>query len=79
MGLPAESFRNQLAKLQNQVQNNQWDNFLSSKEMFVKLQRFYEHQIKLLQGYEKKATQLENDIGLLKSWIDILQEIIDII
>jgi len=47
--------------------------------MFTKLQRFYEHQIKLLQGYEKDATQLANDTKLLNSWIDILQDIIDIL
>jgi hypothetical protein len=79
MGLPAESFKNQLEILQNQIQNNQWDSFLSRKDMFVKLQRFYEHQIKLLQSYEKDAVRLENDTKLLKSWIDILQEIIDIV
>ena len=79
MGLPAESFKKQLEALQNQIQNHQWDNFLSSKDMFTKLQRFYEHQIKLLQGYEKDATQLANDTKLLNSWIDILQDIIEIL
>ena len=79
MGLPTESFKKQLEALQNQIQNHQWDNFLSSKDMFTKLQRFYEHQIKLLQGYEKDATQLANDTKLLNSWIDILQDIIEIL
>ena len=43
--------------------------------MFIKLQRFYEHQKELLRGYEKDAAQLAKDIELLDSWIDILQEI----
>ncbi len=79
MGLPAESFKKQLEALQIQIKNHQWDNFLSSKDMFTKLQRFYEHQIKLLQSYEKDATQLANDTKLLNRWIDILKDIIDIL
>lgn len=35
MGLPAESFKKQLEALQMQIQNHQWDNFLSSKDMFT--------------------------------------------
>ncbi len=79
MGLPAESFKKQLEALQDQIQNHQWDNFLNNKDMFIKLQRFYEHQIKLLQSYEKDATQLANDTKLLNSWVNILQDIIDIL
>ena len=79
MGMPAESFKKQLEVLQNQIQNHEWDSFLSSKKMFVKLQCYYEHQLKLIQGYEKDATQLANDTKLLNSWIDILQGIIDIL
>ncbi len=79
MGLPADSFKKQLEALQSQSQNHQWDNFLNSKEMFIKLQRFYEHQKDLLQGYEKNAAQLANDTKLLNSWIDMLQDIIDIL
>lgn len=79
MGLPADSFKKQLEALQGQCQNHQWDSFLNSKEMFVKLQRFYKHQKDLLQDYEKNAAQLANDTKLLNSWIDILQDIIDIL
>ncbi len=79
MGLPAESFKKQLEALQKQIQNHQWDSFLNCKDIFIKLQYFYKHQIKLLQGYEKDATQLANDTKLLNSWVDILQDIIDIV
>ncbi len=76
MGLPAESFKIQLEALQGQIHNKEWGNFLGSKEMFIKWQCFYEHQIKLLQGYEKNAVQLASDTKLLNSWIGTLQEII---
>ena len=79
MGLPADSYKKQLEALQSQSQNHQWDSLLNSKEMFIKLQRFYEHQKVLLQAYEKNAAQLANDTKLLNSWIDILQDIIDIL
>ncbi len=79
MGLPADSFKKKLEALQSQAQNHQWDNFLSSKDLFAKLQSFYEHQKILLQGYEKNVEQLANDTALLNSWIVTLQHIIDIL
>ena len=79
MGLPAESFKIQLETLQGQIQNNEWHDFLNSKEIFIKWCEFYKHQRKLLQNYEKDATQLASDTGLLNSWIDILQEISNIV
>ncbi|HEX3025520.1 MAG TPA: SDR family NAD(P)-dependent oxidoreductase [Chitinophagaceae bacterium] len=79
MGLPAESFKIQIEALQGQIHNNEWGNFLDSKQMFIKWRCFYEHQIKLLQGYEKNAAQLASDTKLLNSWIEKLQEIIKIL
>jgi len=79
MGLPADSFKKQFETLQSQIQNHYWDNFMSSKGMFLKLQHFYKHQKELLQNYEKDLTQLNNDTNLLNSWIEILQGIIDIL
>ncbi|QHQ61331.1 SDR family NAD(P)-dependent oxidoreductase [Anaerocolumna sedimenticola] len=79
MGIPAESFKKQLETLQSHIQNQKWDSLLNSKDMFIKWQSFYKHQKKLLQSYEKNATQLANDTKLLNSWIDTLQGIIDVI
>lgn len=79
MGLPADSFKKQFETLQSQIQNHYWDNFMSSKGMFLKLQHFYKHQKELLQNYEKDLTQLNNDTNFLNSWIEILQGIIDIL
>jgi hypothetical protein len=76
MGLPAESFKIQLEALQSQIQNNEWGNFMDSKKMFIKWRCFYEHQVRLLQGYEKNTAQLACDTKLLNGWIDTLQEII---
>ena len=53
MGLPAEIYKQQLETLQSQIQNHQWSSFADNKEMFIKLQHFYEHQRELLQSYEK--------------------------
>jgi NAD(P)-dependent dehydrogenase (short-subunit alcohol dehydrogenase family) len=79
MGLPAESFKKQLEALQSQIQNNEWGNFIDSKKLFIKWRCFYEHQMKLLQGYEKNAAQLASDTKLLSSWIDTLQEITNVL
>ncbi|MDF2942264.1 MAG: short-chain dehydrogenase/reductase [Herbinix sp.] len=79
MGLPAESFKIQIEALQGQIHNNEWGNFMDSKKMFIKWRCFYEHQIKLLQGYEKNTAQLASDTKLLNSWIENLQEIIKIL
>lgn len=79
MGMPAESFKIQIEVMQGQIENNEWGSFLNSKELFIKWRCFYEHQMKLLQGYEKNAAQLESDTKLLNSWIDSLQKIINIL
>jgi len=79
MGLPAESFKIQLEALQSQIQNNEWGNFIDSKKLFIKWRCFYEHQKRLLQGYEKNAAQLASDTKLLNSWIDTLQEIVNVL
>lgn len=79
MGMPAESFKIQIETLQGQIHNNEWGSFWDSKEMFIKWRCFYEHQIKLLQSYEKNAAQLASDTKLLNSWIEKLQEIIKIL
>lgn len=78
MGLPADSFKQQLETLQGQIHNNEWDSFLNSKGMFVRWKNYYAHQKELLEGYEKDKTQLANDTKLLNSWIDILQKVIEI-
>lgn len=77
MGMPADSFNNQLKDLQKQIDNQKWGAFLSSKKLFMRWQRYYEHQINLLQSYEKDIVQLNKDTEILKSWINILQELID--
>ena len=79
MGMPAESFKIQIEVLQGQLRNNEWGSFLDSKELFIKWRCFYEHQMKLLQGYEKNAEQLESDTKLLNSWIANLQRIINML
>lgn len=79
MGLSADSFKIQIESLQGQIHNNEWGTFLDSKEMFIKWRCFYEHQIKLLQGYEKNAAQLASDTKLLNGWIGNLEEIINIL
>jgi len=79
MGVSADNFKKQLETLQSQIQDHQWESFWSSKESFIKLQCFYEHQRELLKNYEKDVTQLTNDTKLLNNWITILQDIIDVL
>lgn len=79
MGVTADNFKKQLETLNSHIQKQQWDNFLISKGLFIKLQLFYQHQKSMLQSYEKNAVQLVNDTKLLDSWIDILQDIINLL
>lgn len=76
MGLSAESFKIQLENLLDQIHNKDWDELLGSKAMLIKWRCFYEHQLKLLQGYEKNEVQLASDTKLIDSWIETLKEII---
>ena len=76
MGVPAETFKLRLETLQAQIQDKHWDNLLDSKDMFIKLQHFYEHQRELISGFEKDPARLKSDTALLNEWIGILGEII---
>jgi hypothetical protein len=79
MGLPAENFKTRLETLGQQIGNHEWNGFYDSKELFVKLKAFYEHQRELLQGFEKNAAQLASDTKLLNHWIDVLRDIIELL
>lgn len=79
MGLPAERFKEQVDALQGDVQNQKWEQFLNSRDLFKKWQGFYEHQKELLKKHERNPILLANDTKLLDSWIAILQSIIDAI
>lgn len=79
MGQSADRFNNHLEALLLQTQNHQWNTIMESKDIFLKLQHFYKHQKELLQSYEKNETQLANDTKLLNHWIELLQELIDML
>ncbi len=47
-----------------------------SKNLFVRLKSYYEHQYDLLQGFEKNAARLEENSRIMCGWIDELARII---
>jgi NAD(P)-dependent dehydrogenase (short-subunit alcohol dehydrogenase family) len=75
-GLSADDFKRRLEILQSEVQNGDWMNSASAKELFVKLQDFYRQAVKMLASFEKDPAQLKSDTALLNEWISTLQKII---
>ncbi len=78
-GFSADIFKSKLENLQSEAQNGNWANAAIAKSLFEKLKRFFEQTIKMLAGYEKDPVQLKSDTELLNSWIDTLQDTIDIL
>ena len=42
--------------------------------LFASLKRYYEHQLKLLQGYEKNPEKLRENSDIIRGWISEVQE-----
>jgi hypothetical protein len=79
MGLPAESFLQQLEALESDIRYGEWDAFIGFRGMFIKLTCYLEHQAKLLFTHEKDPARLARNASSLNVWIAKLQELIELL
>jgi NAD(P)-dependent dehydrogenase (short-subunit alcohol dehydrogenase family) len=77
--IPADQFLKELEYIKTDAEKDNYIFIDEKKLLFIKLQEYYRHQYKLLQGYEKNPEKLKENSGILNGWIDELQIIIDIL
>ncbi len=68
MGVSADMVQDDLLKIKEQL-NNSLKITNISRDLFVKLQSYWEHQLQLLQGYEKDPNKLIEKNKIIAEWI----------
>lgn len=79
VGMAADGFQQRLASLQELAEEKRLEKIGAYKTDLVKLIEFYEHQYKLLQGYEKNPATLEESSRIIRGWIDDVQRLLGFI
>lgn len=77
-GYAAELVQAQLSSILNSDTKSIWPT-QEKKKLFSLLQKYYLHQIKLLQGYEKDVRKREENTKIMEGWIADLKQIIDML
>ncbi|WP_346889836.1 SDR family NAD(P)-dependent oxidoreductase [Clostridium sp. UBA1056] len=68
MGISADTLQNEFLKFRNEI-NSEAGIQSISRNIFEKLQYYWEHQLKLLQGYEKNSERLAENSKTISEWI----------
>ena len=75
MGLSAEQALESLQRMSDSLSGGQYD---AQKDgaFLANLKRYWEHQLKLMQGYEKNPAKLEENTRIIEGWIDDIQQLL---
>jgi len=77
--LAADEFKFELESTLPLAQDGKALELTQKKDLFVRLCGYYEHQLKLLQGFEKNADRLEEISRIIQGWIDDLRRVTDLL
>lgn len=73
MGMSAEQANDILRQVQHKLEQRQGLN-AKDRMFFSKLKEYWEHQLKLLRGYERNKDKLEENAQIITSWINDIDE-----
>lgn len=73
MGMSAEQAKNFLDQVQHNLEQRK-DLNAKERTFFSKLQGYWEHQLKLLRGYEKSKDKLKENEQIILSWINDIHD-----
>jgi NAD(P)-dependent dehydrogenase (short-subunit alcohol dehydrogenase family) len=79
VGLSCEQFRERLSGLGSLAAREAFQDIPGYRADLVKLKAYYEHQHKLLLGYEKNPEQLARHSAVLLGWIEELDSILSVL
>ncbi|MCL1895986.1 MAG: SDR family oxidoreductase [Clostridiales bacterium] len=77
VGMAADGYQNLLASLLELAKEKNYEKIAGHKAELEKLIEFYDHQYKLLQGYEKDPVMLEGNSRIIRGWIGDVQAVLD--
>jgi NAD(P)-dependent dehydrogenase (short-subunit alcohol dehydrogenase family) len=70
MALSAEQALEKLKGIHREVQRGNYQIIWEEKSFFEKLKKYWEHQLKLLKGYEKNSKKLKENTIIINGWIE---------
>lgn len=74
-GYSAEQFRARILDARALAQSGDFDRLAFFLGDFEKLEEYYRHQYKLLQGFEKDPQKLKENLKIIQGWIDNVEQI----
>jgi len=79
VNLSSKEIKDELDYINLSLNNNKYSILHEKKILFTKLIKYYQHQYKMLQQYEKSPTKLKEHSDIIISWVKTLQDITDIL
>lgn len=76
MGLSAEQALETLQRISDSLRDGLYDE-KQSGAFLANLKRYWQHQLKLMQGYEKNPAKLEEHSRIIESWINDIQKFLE--
>lgn len=76
MKLSAEQVKESLMKIEASVCQGDIDPVKKEQELFVSLLAYYEHQLKLLRGYEKDPMKAEENAKIISGWMEDIKTVL---
>ncbi|MHB1152177.1 MAG: SDR family oxidoreductase [Eubacteriales bacterium] len=77
VGYSAEQFFTIMENAESIIKDKKYKEIPSFAQYFIKLKTYYEHQYKLLQGFEKNPERLKENSGIINQWISDLSYVCD--
>lgn len=77
VGMTAEQCKKDLLHLKKELNTNKNIDISLYKKHFEKLKLYFQHQYKLLQGFEKNPEKLKENSSILIDWVNTLSKIIE--
>ncbi len=75
MGQSAEQVLEKLKGIHESLKTDSCPSVSFDKAFFTKLKNYWEHQLKLLQGYQKDKNKLEEDSRVIEEWISDIERL----
>lgn len=76
VGMSADQYYKDILRLREELQTNTSFEIISYKSHFEKLKQYFQHQYKLLQGFEKNPDKLRENSNIIMDWVDTLNKIL---
>lgn len=76
MGQSAEQVLERLKAINGSIKADSCQSAAFDKALLEKLKKYWEHQLKLLQGYQKDPKKQEEHSKIIKEWISDIENLL---